>query len=758
MASNYKNLLFEKTDTYSISNDSAFDTKLNDSVYSGIIEDKPIFHSSQEHLHKLVPPTLITKTKLSPNSSISSINSSKISLPESKIVKQNFDNCDSKDFVKIEDKIDSASLNTESECSETDESVLEEILLKQQQTYNVVEKLKEANDKLSKIPLPKKAGSEGLKTITFSETISVRSSTSSNSSNSSIYSAEIPSSKSPSSASQHLQKPIITIDQASETNSTCSSQKSLDKSNLDENIFSAADTTHSSLASLDESRLSGDKLANKFEDKFIENEIITDKNSNQSDSLHDNSLEKIDKDKVAESDNIDNRSIESIISAEFEKSVKKSENSYNVAEPVASISDNNCNRSISSIVSVENLVKKENLSIDDVKMAQQPEIIAESINSEISSLIELPDIADQTADEVESIKSFQSQNSSNSQNALNLNNRKKSIPKISDNQEGENCESDEGSSVAEQLKSPKIKAKPPPGPKRSNTNIKRRVKTDPNEPNVFDRLYNYSRCKSAPQIKEKRKGKYLWSDPDDQPKFVHELPNYMRPVTAYSEKSKSKRFEINFGQPSKFVRDHWKEIEEKNPGIKSRYSMSDEQKKQEAKRNRLRAERLKAHEKLIQQQKEEDLQSCHDIWATWYTNHIEQYREAERERIMKEKEEARNREIEEEINERETKKQVESWKKAKLLQQRREQNTQKIIQNQLDAEKESESDRRKRNNKAYKSWIKKVKKSEKDRLDMEKAMVKLMKIEMRREMRAKKALLVIRAAQEEALKYKGFVF
>ena len=69
----------------------------------------------------------------------------------------------------------------------------------------------------------------------------------------------------------------------------------------------------------------------------------------------------------------------------------------------------------------------------------------------------------------------------------------------------------------------------------------------------------------------------------------------------------------------------------------------------------LRAERLKAHEKLIKQQKEEDMQSCHEVWTAWYTNHVEEYREAERERIRKEKEEIRNKLEEEAINERETK-------------------------------------------------------------------------------------------------------
>ena len=64
----------------------------------------------------------------------------------------------------------------------------------------------------------------------------------------------------------------------------------------------------------------------------------------------------------------------------------------------------------------------------------------------------------------------------------------------------------------------------------------------------------------------------------------------------------------------------------------------------------------------------------------------------------------------------------------------------------------------KTNDKAFRDWVKRVNKREREEQEMEKIRRKLRNIEMRKEMRAQKALQSIRAAQEEAMSFKNFVF
>jgi len=179
------------------------------------------------------------------------------------------------------------------------------------------------------------------------------------------------------------------------------------------------------------------------------------------------------------------------------------------------------------------------------------------------------------------------------------------------------------------------------------------------------------------------------------------------------------------------------------------------------KRKQLKLRSVKEKEELEERNRKEELQSAHDIWVSWYETSIYEAKQKRREAYDEKKSEKERLQAEEDQRRQEMKEQgldVKSWTKSKLLAKRRE--TREARQQfKIQAQSQPTALQKiKTNDKAFRDWVKRVNKREREEQEMEKIRRKLRNIEMRKEMRAQKALQSIRAAQEEAMSFKNFVF
>lgn len=101
---------------------------------------------------------------------------------------------------------------------------------------------------------------------------------------------------------------------------------------------------------------------------------------------------------------------------------------------------------------------------------------------------------------------------------------------------------------------------------------------------------------------------------------------------------------------------------------------------------------------------------------------------------------------------------VRSWTKSKLLEKRQEEKRAMEEYHRMKMNTPSALEKIRLNDRAFRKWVRKVNKREKQEQEIEKIRMKMRNLELKKELRAKKALQSIRAAQEEAMTFKNFVF
>lgn len=252
--------------------------------------------------------------------------------------------------------------------------------------------------------------------------------------------------------------------------------------------------------------------------------------------------------------------------------------------------------------------------------------------------------------------------------------------------------------------------------------------------------------------KKKNKKKPLWTD--EPPGTPQDLPAHMRPL-----KNNSKR--RTYGQPygpSSFMIGHMEKLKNEFPHLKSKYEMSAEQKM--ALKKRQETEKQIENEKRLMELEEERIhnQTNHEVWQAWYENRMMQQRD---ERKLTSKQNRREKQKAKQHDEflQESRKDAgldfTTWKKTK----------DKEIKAQLKLERsntidntEDELKKMKQNDRAFRKWLRKREKEQRFEALIQQEADRLRKIEVRREHKTKKALAAVRAAQDQALKNKGFVF
>ena len=151
-------------------------------------------------------------------------------------------------------------------------------------------------------------------------------------------------------------------------------------------------------------------------------------------------------------------------------------------------------------------------------------------------------------------------------------------------------------------------------------------------------------------------------------------------------------------------------------------------------------------------------QTNHEVWQAWYENRIMQQREETKEELRKKRQQRLEKKQHDEfLNEsrKEAGLDFSTWKKTK------DKNTRKQLKIERAATSSNIDDdlkKMKQNDRAFRKWLRKRTKEQKIEQLIQAEAERLRKIEVRREHKAKQAMAAVRAAQEQAMKNKGFVF
>jgi len=267
-----------------------------------------------------------------------------------------------------------------------------------------------------------------------------------------------------------------------------------------------------------------------------------------------------------------------------------------------------------------------------------------------------------------------------------------------------------------------------------------------------------SRPSTAPP-KPQPGAKQLWED-DQAPESPDKLPNYMRPKSAASAKGRKAAAPPRTSYGIDMER-HNEENNKRFDNLRSEYSMPKEQRELMERRQKVKAKRLKEKEEMDRETEKADAQASHEVWTAWYETSIDEAREKRRSKYQAKREERQRMQQEREEYHEDLKSKgldVKTWTKRKLLEKRREEKEQRNLRIEIAKSQPTPVQKMKMNDRAFRTWVRRVNKREREEEELERIRRKLRNIELRKEIRAQKALQSIRAAQEEAMTFKNFVF
>jgi len=267
-----------------------------------------------------------------------------------------------------------------------------------------------------------------------------------------------------------------------------------------------------------------------------------------------------------------------------------------------------------------------------------------------------------------------------------------------------------------------------------------------------------SRPSTAPP-KPQPGAKQLWED-DQAPESPDKLPNYMRPKSAASAKGRKAAAPPRTSYGIDMER-HNEENNKKYDNLRSDYSIPKEQRELMERRQKVKAKRLKEKEEMDRETEKADAQASHEVWTAWYETSIDEAREKRRSEYQAKREERQRMQQEREEYHEDLKSKgldVKTWTKRKLLEKRREEKEQRSLRIEIAKSQPTPVQKMKMNDRAFRTWVRRVNKREREEEELERIRRKLRNIELRKEIRAQKALQSIRAAQEEAMTFKNFVF
>lgn len=212
------------------------------------------------------------------------------------------------------------------------------------------------------------------------------------------------------------------------------------------------------------------------------------------------------------------------------------------------------------------------------------------------------------------------------------------------------------------------------------------------------------------------------------------------------------------------MRQHMRDLKEQYPHVKSAYAMPKEQRSQLIKREKIKAKRLKEKEDLEAQNRKEDEDAAHQVWISWYETSIYEAKQKKVENMNTKISEKQQMQEEHEARKDELKDQgvlltQKSWKKTKDKEIRK---TKKAEEKRIQIET-SENEARfestlKRSDKNFRKWLKNVQIRERKERENDTIMRKARARLLREEARNQRALNSIRAAHEEAMTFRNFVF
>ena len=280
-----------------------------------------------------------------------------------------------------------------------------------------------------------------------------------------------------------------------------------------------------------------------------------------------------------------------------------------------------------------------------------------------------------------------------------------------------------------------------------------------------ERLNRRIRPSSAQTTSSSRAGK-LWDG--EAPESANKLPNYRRPKSsAPSANARGRALASTSGPINSYdvdMKQHMRDLKEQYPHVKSAYAMPKEQKAQLIKREKIKAKRLKEKEELEAQNKKEDEEAAHQVWISWYETSIYEAKQKRVERMNVKISEKQKLQEDHEERKRYLKEQgvlltQKAWKKSKDKEIKRNKKIAEEKSLRETAEKQAAFEASlKQSDKNFKKWLRNVqireRREKENDLIMRKARARMLKEEARNQ----RALNSIRAAHEEAMTFRNFVF